>query len=175
MTGVRYSRTDSAVPYTVTVYSAYFIRSTARISFTVWNPGNLGCALYRTETAAELTVPHTSLTAWQMSCFGYGSHLCNLPFSFTSCSLQWTVALPYCLNLNVIGNIFLEFVLSFEFLLHRHKYILTPYKHFALRRTKTGTKKHLPEDKCCRCCIRKETHNFEVSTEFCFECFLHIF
>lgn len=53
VTGVRYSRTDSAVPYTVTVYSAYFIRSTARVSFTVGNPGNLGCGHYRTETAVE--------------------------------------------------------------------------------------------------------------------------
>ena len=53
VTGVSYSRSDSAVPYTVTVYSAYFIRSTARISFTVGNPGNLGCVLCRTETAVE--------------------------------------------------------------------------------------------------------------------------
>ena len=60
VTGVRYSRTDSAVPYTVTAYSAYLIRSTARISFTVGNPGNLGCALCRTETAANYTMPHTS-------------------------------------------------------------------------------------------------------------------
>ena len=59
MTGVRYSRTDSAVPYTVTVYSAYIIRSTARVSFAVGNPGNLGCVLCRTETAVKLTVPHT--------------------------------------------------------------------------------------------------------------------
>lgn len=54
VTGVRDSRSDSAVPYTVTVYSAYFIRTTARISFTVGNPGNLGCVLCRTETAVEL-------------------------------------------------------------------------------------------------------------------------
>ena len=53
VTGVRYSRTDSAVPYTVTVYSAYIIRSTARVSFAVGNPGNLGCVLCRTETAVE--------------------------------------------------------------------------------------------------------------------------
>ena len=59
VTGVRDSHSDSAVPYTVTVYSAYFIRSTARISFTVGNPGNLGCVHYRTETAVKLTVPHT--------------------------------------------------------------------------------------------------------------------
>ena len=60
MTGVRYSNTDSAVPYTVTAYSAYIIRSTARISFTVGNPGNLGCDFCRTETAVKLAVPHTA-------------------------------------------------------------------------------------------------------------------
>lgn len=54
VTGVRYSRTDSAVPYTVTIYSAYLIRSTARVLFTAQNPGNLGCVLCRTETAVEL-------------------------------------------------------------------------------------------------------------------------
>ena len=54
VTGVRDLRPDSAVPYTVTAYSAYFIRSTARVSFAVGNPGNLGCVLCRTETAVEL-------------------------------------------------------------------------------------------------------------------------
>ena len=54
VTGVRDLRSDSAVPHTVTVYSAYFIRSTARVSFAVGNPGNLGCDLCRTETAVEL-------------------------------------------------------------------------------------------------------------------------
>ena len=53
VTGVRYIKTDSAVPYTVTVYSAYFIRTTARVSLTVGNPENLGCVLCRTETAVE--------------------------------------------------------------------------------------------------------------------------
>ncbi len=59
VTGVGNLRSDSAVPYTVTVYSAYFIRTTARVSFAVGNPGNLGCVLCRTETAVKLTVPHT--------------------------------------------------------------------------------------------------------------------
>ena len=59
VTGVRYSRSDSAVPYTVTVYSAYIIRSTARVLFTAQNPGNLGCVICRTETAVKLAVPHT--------------------------------------------------------------------------------------------------------------------
>ena len=59
VTGVRDLRSDSAVPYTVTVYSAYFIRTTARVSCAVGNPGNLGCVLCRTETAVELAVPHT--------------------------------------------------------------------------------------------------------------------
>lgn len=54
VTSVRDLRSDSAVPYTVTVYSAYLIRSTARVSFAVGNPGNLGCVLCRTETAVEL-------------------------------------------------------------------------------------------------------------------------
>ena len=59
VTGVRDLRSDSAVPYTVTVYSANFIRTTARVSFAVGNPGNLGCVLCRTETAVKLAVPHT--------------------------------------------------------------------------------------------------------------------
>lgn len=62
VTGVRYSNTDSAMPYFVTVYSAYLkFRSTARISFPDGNPWNLGCVLYRTEIAVILTVPHTVL------------------------------------------------------------------------------------------------------------------
>ncbi len=54
VTGVKNLRSDGAVPYTVTVYSAYFIRTTARVLFTAQNPGNLGCVFCRTETAVEL-------------------------------------------------------------------------------------------------------------------------
>lgn len=171
--GVSYSYTDSAVPFAVTftVPTLFGQRQGFRLPPKIRETSAVSFVAQR----QRLIIPcRTRVTAWQILCIGYGSHLCHLPFSFTSRSLPWTVSLPCCLFLNVIGNIFLEFVLSFEFLLHCHKYILTPYKLFAQRRTKTRYKKHLPEGKCCCCCMRKETHYLEGSTEF-FEFFLHIF
>ena len=88
VTGVRYSRTDSAVPYTVTAYSAYFIRTTARVSFAVGNPGNLGCGHYRTETAVELGRAAHGWLLGRYSALAVGTYsLCYPPITFTNHSL----------------------------------------------------------------------------------------
>ena len=105
VTGVRYSNTDSAVPYTVTVYSAYIIRSTARISFTVGNPGNLGCVLCRTETAVKPTVPHTvdclaDFLLWLSGLTATAIHR----FRSQATVFLWTVSLPCRKTHNLVGN-----------------------------------------------------------------------
>ena len=123
VTGVRYSRTDSAVPYTVTAYSAYFIRTTARVLFTAQNPGNLGCDLCRTETAVE----------WDRAAHGFDC-LADLLLwlsgltaaairrlrSQTTVCLR-TVLLPCRLVQNSVGNTSWDFCFYFEFLLLKYK------------------------------------------------------
>ena len=117
--GVRYSYTDSAVPFAVINLQCRLYRSTARISFSVGNPWNLGCVLCHTETAVNLSVPHT------VDCI---AHILS-QITFTSRSLLWTVLLSAHYAHSLVDNTSQNFGLSFEFLLHHHKYILTPCKH----------------------------------------------
>ena len=138
VTGVSYSRSDSAVPYTVTVYSAYFIRSTARISFTVGNPGNLGCVLCHTETAVELgRAAHgfdclTDILLWLSGLTA--AAIRRLRSQTTAC--LWTVSLPCRLVQNSVGNTSWDFCFHFEFLLHKYDIFWLQSKLLACRRTK---------------------------------------
>ena len=123
VTGVRNLRSDSAVPYTVTVYSAYIIRSTARISFTVGNPGNLVCVLCRTETAVEWDRAAHGLDCLadilhQLS--GLTAAAIRRLRSQTTVCLR-TVLLPCRLDQSFVGNTSWDFCFHFEFLLLKYK------------------------------------------------------